>query len=333
MAQMDAELKERMERMRDIRKKQEQEGLFPEPLPYEPEVKAPTPQQQSSVKRSGATKAPIVVEPVDETTEAKVIPFPNGNRVPNDCWTMTPDIIRSALFGVVKRGQRDFLENALICAVGDTEIRFTGRRLDQADMDVFMHALSLSREGGLGATVYFSKHSFLKSLNRKKSMQSYQWLEESLNRLSTCSLRIRTKRYKIVGSLIDTFMEDENTGEYYLRFSPEISKALEFQTFIPHQGRLKLGRSELAKWLYSYILSQDTSKKSHTVWSKTLQELTGSNSCIKKFNQNIKKAFQTLEQKIPDFLESWSIVQGKIKFRKKAHKQPIAGSEIAGTNW
>ena len=330
MAQMDTELKERMERMRAIRKKQEQEGLFSEPLTHEPEVKTPT-RHQSLVQRVGASKLPTVVESSNELKEAKVIPLPNANRIPKDCWIMTPDIIRSALFGVVQRGKREFVENLLLCSTKDTEITFTGRRLDQADMDVFMHALSLSRKSGLGANVYFSKYSFLKSLGRAKSMQSYQWLEESLIRLTTCSLKIKTHRYKLIGSLIDTFMEDEETGEYFLRFNPEISKPLKFQTFIPQKIRLELGRAELAKWLYSYILSQSTDKNTHTATTYYLKDLTGSNSCIKKFNQNLKKAFQVLEEKAPNLLEFWTMKKGHIEFKKKPYKQ-VPTSEIAGTN-
>ena len=273
--------------------------------------------------RIGATKQPEAIgEEVKQDEEKKIVPYPNVSRIPNGCWAMTPDIIRSALFGIAKRGkEREKLWSQKILAVEGMEVEFTGERLDQADMDVFMHALSLSKGEGLGARVFFSKHSFLKSLRRAKNKQSYKWLEQSLNRLSTCSVRIVTKRYKLTGSLIDTFMEDNATGQYYLRFSPEVSKALQFQTYIPQEGRLKLGRSELSKWLYSYILSQSTEKKPHIVWSYTLQGLTGSSSCIRKFNENLRKAFETIEREIPDLLESWSIIQGKIQFKKKRYLQ------------
>jgi len=317
MAEMDAEFKARMERISGIRRKQEQEGLFQEPLTHKPQVKTHPP-HQSPVKRSGASKATVMAESSDEMTEAKVIPFPNANRVPADCWTMTPDIIRSALFGVSKRGkEREKLWSEKILAVRGVELEFTGERLDQADMDVFMHALSLSREGGLGSKVYFSFYDFLKSLGRSQGKANRDWLKGSLNRLWNCKFKIKTGRYSIGGGLIDVLAEDEVTGQYYLRFNPEMSKSLNFQTFISRSERLKLGRSELAKWLYSYILSQSTDKKPHVVWSKNLQEITGSNSTITKFNENIKKAFKILEKEIPNLLESWSINRGCIKFKKK----------------
>ena len=274
--------------------------------------------------RMGATKQPEAVseEVKQDCKEDQVVPFPKANRVPQGCWVMTPDIIRSAIFAVAKKGkEREFLKAEKILAVEGMEIEFTGERLDQADMDVFMHALSLSKEAGLGARVFFSRYAFLKALGKQTNEQSYQRLVKSLKRLRECSVTIDTPKYRLGGGLIDTCAEEKETGRYYLRFNPEISKALQFQTFIPSEGRLKLGRSELSKWLYSYILSQSTYKKPHTVWSYTLQGLTGSNSCIKKFNQNIKKAFETIEREIPELLESWSIVQGKIQFKKKPYSR------------
>ena len=184
--------------------------------------------------RIGATKQPEAVgeEVKQDCKEDQVVPFPKANRVPQGCWAMTPDIIRSALFGVVKRGQRRLLHDEIICASGDTEIRFSGMQLDQADMDVFMQALALSKESGLGATVYFTEHSFLKVLKRKTGKKDHDWLKASLKRLSHCRLELKTKRYVLLGGLIDTCAKNEETNQYFLRFNPEFSKVLELQTFV-----------------------------------------------------------------------------------------------------
>ena len=314
MTQFDEQTKSRVDRMIATLRKREQsqklkrdEKLMPQPVPK--------PQERSV---QGASQ----VNEVLSTKGAKIIPFPTAQRIPANCWTMTPDIIRSALFGISKRGkEREFLRSEKILAADGIQLEFTGERLDQADMDVFMYALSLSRESGLGAKVYFTEHRFLKALGRNKGKKDHEWLKASLKRLTHCRLEFQTKRYSLLGGLIDACAKDEETGQYYLRFNPEFSKALKFQTYIPQKDRLKLRRSELAKWLYSYILSQSVNSSPHAVWSRTLQGLSGSNSCIKKFNQNLKKAFQTLERELPDFLDSWSIAQGKVQFKKKPYSK------------
>ncbi|RMD64931.1 hypothetical protein D6833_03655, partial [Candidatus Parcubacteria bacterium] len=46
------------------------------------------------------------------------------------------DYIRSALFGVVRKGRRRYLEREPIAAWQNVSIEYTGQRLDQYDLDV-----------------------------------------------------------------------------------------------------------------------------------------------------------------------------------------------------
>lgn len=63
--------------------------------------------------------------------------------------------------GWCSAGRRQYLQNPIIAAWMDTTIRYTGIRLDQVDLDVWLTALHLSREQGLGAQVACSERAFL----------------------------------------------------------------------------------------------------------------------------------------------------------------------------
>ena len=94
---------------------------------------------------------------------AKVVRLPIW---PAELRTCPSCVLRSALFGVVQRGRRQYLQNQIVAAWADTTIRYTGIRLDQADLDVWLTALHLSREQGLGARVVCSERAFLRALGR-----------------------------------------------------------------------------------------------------------------------------------------------------------------------
>ena len=325
MTQVPDELQEQIKRMQKKSKE-----WFPDEAQTASDSKAVDPYQHSFAKRSeasqraGATKELKTTEPVQKQEapkKAEIVPFPRANRIPQDCWVMVPEIIRSCLFKVLKRGSREYVEEKIIFASSDTQILFTGKELDQADCDVFMQALTISQPTGLGSEVRFTQHSFLKSLKRSTGKQNHEWLKQSLKRLNRCNIEIKTKRFYLSGNLIDTCAVDEVTGESYLRFNPEISKALQLQTYISCSDRLRLGTSELAKWLHLYILSQDTQQE-HVINTKKLKSLCGSESCIKKFNQNIKRALNALSEKLPQLLDSWNIKNGILSFKKKPFKKP-----------
>jgi len=94
------------------------------------------------------------------STPAKLPIWPEAVRgVPNG-------ILRSALFGAVKRGKRRYMERESIAAVDGIDLIYTGPRLDQADLDVLEGALHLARLITLGNRIEFTEKSFLKLIGR-----------------------------------------------------------------------------------------------------------------------------------------------------------------------
>ena len=107
---------------------------------------------------------------------------------PNACF-------QSALFGMVARGRRKYLNGQRIVSFKGITISYTGEQLDQGDLDVFIYAIHLTalekenrRPDGL---VHFSVRGFLSAIGRKPGKSGQQWFLNSIRRLSASNIEIR----------------------------------------------------------------------------------------------------------------------------------------------
>ena len=97
--------------------------------------------------------------------------FPAGMRgVPNCC-------LRSALFGMIQRGQRKALNQEAIVTIRGLQIRYSGWQLDQADFEVLAHALYLASAQASGKLVRFTAKGFLKGIGRSYGKSGREWLK------------------------------------------------------------------------------------------------------------------------------------------------------------
>lgn len=90
---------------------------------------------------------------IEAPATALVVPFPQPWAEAVRAVPLT--ILRSALFGVMRRGRRQYLENVeLLPSWPGVSVHYQGMRLDQADLDVWMQAVHLFRQQGLGGRLY-----------------------------------------------------------------------------------------------------------------------------------------------------------------------------------
>lgn len=91
-------------------------------------------EQTEPQEREAKTPAPL-------TNNVVQLPlWPDAVRaVPNS-------FLRSALFGAIRKGRRRFIKGEQIAAVDGIEIRYTGERLDQGDLDVWEALLHAARD-------------------------------------------------------------------------------------------------------------------------------------------------------------------------------------------
>jgi hypothetical protein len=225
---------------------------------------------------------------------------------PNACF-------QSALFGMVARGRRKYLNGQRIVSFKGLTISYTGEQLDQGDLDVFIHAVHLTaqekdnrRPDGL---VHFSVRGFLSAIGRKPGKSGQQWLLNSIRRLSASNVEIRFEgnqpysTYNVYGgSLINDYFYDPGRKRYYLRVNSNLGALFDLGwTQLCWQQRLQLS-GNLNRWLHGLY----SSTQPYPIKVNSLLILSGS-SCerLRKFREQLKKALNDLVK--TGAIKSWGI--------------------------
>lgn len=192
-------------------------------------------------------------------------------------------VLRSALFGAIKRGKRRYMEREAIASVKSVSIVYTGPRLDQSDLDVWEGALHLARLVKLGNRIEFMEKGFLRSIGRggpnggNIGKSDRKWLRKVLTRLTATAIEVTQGPYTYVGSLIDEYFRDSTNSRYVVILNPRM-KALfnrDGWTQIDWRIRHALIGHPLAQWLHGFY-STHAAPLPYKV--ETLHHLCGSES-------------------------------------------------------
>ncbi|QJC32297.1 hypothetical protein GJT89_02240 (plasmid) [Enterobacteriaceae endosymbiont of Donacia versicolorea] len=199
-------------------------------------------------------------------------------------------MLRSSLFGVIRKGYRKYERNVLKTSLNGFDIRFTGESLDQSDLDVWLECLYRLTKVPLGKRVIFSTYSFLKSIDRKTGKKDYEWLKSSLIRLSICSIEVKYKNYFYIGHLLHEWYRDNKTKKNIILLNKNIIAFFtdSMWTAISLKERKKLKGRPLSQWIHCFFCSHNI-----PLYYKvnTLKKLCGSNtSLLWKFRQILKKS-------------------------------------------
>lgn len=202
--------------------------------------------------------------------------------------------LRGSLFSAIHGNQRKILYRKLICDEPNLKIIFTGKQLDQSDLDVWEMVLHMARQQDLGTYIYFTARGFLKSLGRNIGKTDHEWLKDSLERLVESTIKITHDGYTYADNMI-SFAREEETQRYKLSLNPAISKLfLAGWTGINFEDRQKIGKRPLALWLHGYISSH---VKIYPTKTETYHRLSGSNnSCMRDFKRHLKNALEHLKK-------------------------------------
>jgi hypothetical protein len=218
-----------------------------------------------------------------------MIPFWKDNQrgVPN-CF------LRSALFGVVKKGKRARIKNKKIASLGGVEIVYNdGEQLDQNDLIAWEQCLHYMREKEFDDTISFSAYDFLKSVGKPTNPAQYQWLESSISRLRKADIKIEDKKFEYQGTLIFDKTKDKDTNRYILTVNKKFAKLYERTSYtkLDISKRRKL-KGQISFWLFNYYSSHKEPFK-HKVSS--IKEWCGSQTKdIKRFRNSLKSALKNL---------------------------------------
>ena len=239
--------------------------------------------RQRTRERQAQAQAQAQAQTLEVPATALVIPFSHPWAEAVRACPLA--MLRSALFGVVRRGRRQHLDDVEIAAWSGISIRYKGDRLDQADLDVWMQAVHLFRQQGLGGRLCLSAYEFLKAIERCTGKHDYQWLERSFTRMIACAVKIDTGRYRYAGNLVHEFWYDKENEWYVLSLNPHLAALFaDGYSLIEWEQRLVLGNKDLAKWLLGYVSThQATVLKPHRIGLDKLQRLCGAEMRDKDF--------------------------------------------------
>lgn len=215
-------------------------------------------------------------------------------------------LLRSALFGVVKRGRRKYVKGMPLPAAGDLSITYTGERLDQADLDIYLQIVHYARLRTVRDVLAFPARRLLREIGRSTGKSDYAWLHDRLVALSACATVIHegsTGRNLITGSLIRDTGYDPKTGEFMCLLNPYLRVLFDDYTLLDWDDRLALGAKQLAKWLQAFYA---THAVPYAMKVSTLRQLCGSEIADPKhFRSDLKKALDELRTR--RLIQAWRI--------------------------
>lgn len=262
--------------------------------------------KESAEEKAQAAKKDEVLPQLPQWPEA-VRAVPNG-------------FLRSALFGAIKKGARRYMEGEKIASVGGVEIRYTGQRLDQGDLDVWESVLHLTRSQKMGEQCRFTAYALLKMMGKADTGSNREGLHKYLMRLKANAVEVDQEHYSYAGSLIDDVYREKDTHEYVLTLNPQLHPMFSSDQFthIEWVIRRELSGQPLAQWLHGFYASH---AKPHPMRIDTLLELSGSeNTSQTSARQKFRKAMDAVAKACRANGQSFSyeIIHSLVYVRKEA---------------
>lgn len=286
-----------------------QQTIRPKPPQARPRSRRATASEKQALKRA------IKRKPRASSVNPDRLPY-----WPDDARVSPSALLRSALFGIVKRGGRRYIDNEELAVWANVSICYTGKQLDQYDLDVWLQVIHVFRNQVLreDTRVAFTARSFLKAIGRDTGGASMKRLFTSLDRMVACSVKIDVGRYVFARSLIEAFNFDKPTGLYKLQVSKELCELFDTgYTRFNWKTRHDL-RSDLAKWLHAYISSHKTTEdKPHMISVEKLKRLTGSVDGRRSFKQQLREAMERL--KAAHVVSDWRLTPNDVLEVYKYH--------------
>lgn len=266
----------------------------------------------------------------------EIYPFPQ--HWPNATIGIPNSMLRSSLFGVCANGKEKRLFKSEIAAQG-VDMYYQGQQLSQADLDVWLLLIKMSKEqGGMGSRIPFNHSSMLKRLGKNTGGSNGKTLSDAIDRLSSGFIVMKSERWKFRGHLVESVFtlidekaaSEDDKNKQFIRINPELQDLFMSgeMAYIEIADRNKLS-SQLSKWLYCFYI---THRDPFPMKVETIKSLSGSQ--IKdgnEFIRKLKKSFAELETEL-----KWTIGisdEGLIKVKHprkvlaiEAEVQPVAAA-------
>jgi len=270
--------------------------------------------QEMEKRATGKVSAPVdLPAPAQQVVRVIQLPlWPEAVRgVPNS-------VLRSALFGAIKRGKRAYQDAVRKASVDGVIVVHTGPQLDQADLDVWEQCLHLARSESLGNRIQFTANAFLKAIGRSNGKSQHEWLKGSLRRLMTSLVELQDGKKAYAGQLLHDWARDDETGHHIIEINPKLAAMYggDGWTQVEWVQRKALKGQPLASWLHGFYT---THARPFPYKVETLHDLSGSEAKqLKHFKSELKAALEKLADATG---WSWSIDEADlVRIERNASK-------------
>jgi hypothetical protein len=172
-------------------------------------------------------------------------------------------------------------------------------RLDQGDLDCWMAVVQAYIESDKDHEGRFvvSGNRLLELMGSSNTGPNHNLLDDRLSKLRSGSIDIKTGRFSYEGSLIEDVYRDSETRQVAIKLNPHM-----FSLFVPENGwtrmdlavRKKLGRNNLAKWVYAFFSSHE---HHFPISVEKIKELSDSDYReLWRFRQALKKSIDLVNK-------------------------------------
>lgn len=204
--------------------------------------------------------------------------------------------LRSALFGAIAKGKRRYIDGEQLAALDGIEIRYTGQRLDQGDLDVWESVLHAVRLQELGSQCRLTSYALLKLMGKTDTGKNRATLNKRITRLVASALTVKQGRYSYIGSLIAGAAKDEETQEWVIELDAKLRPLFAADQFTQVEWAVRhaLDGQQLAQWLHGFYASH---AKPFPLKVETLHRLCGSEAgLMSDFAKKLRKALDAVAE-------------------------------------
>ncbi len=223
-------------------------------------------------------------------------------------------LTRTALFGLPRRGRRQWFKEELVVSGLDTEVFYTGEQLDQKDLEVWLMLL-MAFQGQDEDYMLRTRMSYmLKTLNRNTKGHSRIALTSSLKRLASASVYIKYRDGAVEGvfNFLHGIAWDTKTQEVVLKLGRDLGRLFDVTAFIDFEKHVSLP-SQMTKAVHKYAVGNKRGKP-HAIPLNKLKKVLGYEGEVREFRKALIKAFAILESagvlreaRIIDGMARWSL--------------------------
>lgn len=248
-----------------------------------------------AAKRPPINKAPPAKPSPEVVVLKSVKPLPSWHE---DMRGIPADLLHCGLFGLVSRGARKYLRNHQVFSQQGLSVFYTGDRLDQNDLDVYLALLHLARGKLVGESVtfYVDLGYLLKLCGKKSGGTSIKLLRERIVRLQTGLVILDTPKCLYNNQLLgpSKWLKDSNILEFTLYARIVDLFPNNAYTGLNWAVRQHLHNQSLAQWIHAYYQSHVNPLP---IRLTTLHRLCGSEATVlTDFKKKVKQAFTKVKE-------------------------------------